>query len=384
MFPEGGSHDRPDLLELKPGVALIALGVSRPVPIVPVGLSYFKGHAFRAAKVTVHIGPPIAATPMERLAYGVGGEQRRSATTALLRRIENALRAVIVPATSFEELQLIHVTRRLWLGPAKEFQELDPAVRQDLDRRFAFGIQRILKSVSASPAAGENGGNGGERSARQREVEVLIGRLVAYDQQLKRLGLKDSQVQTLERAPVFATLFTLGHMLTMLCVSSLPSLILNLPVGIAAMAWAKYCQRAAFAASKVKVNALDVVLSEKIKFAIVAVPALWLSYAAMLLAGTTFSLQDVITLLMVAPIASYVGVISAESGMIAFRDLRPMLARLMYDHKKVVAPAPFARTPPHPLTNAPPRAHCGYLASSLEGDTSSELIAWSRSVQTFR
>ena len=415
MFPEGGSHDRPDLLELKPGVALIALGVSRPVPIVPVscayeaiehvvaarpaaagatcsppplhdsppcasnsprarascaatlsdppgpsectrayhalqvGLSYFKGHAFRAAKVTVHIGPPITASPMERLAYGVGGEQRRGACKELLRRIENAMRAVIVPAHSFEELQLIHVTRRLWLGPAREFQELDPAVRQDLDRRFAFGIQRILKSVTdpsrsvggaGSPRGGGGGSPGsgsGKKSARLLEVEALIIRLKAYDQQLKRLGLKDSQVQGLERAPVFATLFTLGHMVTMLCVSSLPTIILNLPVGLAAMLWAKYCQRAAFAASKVKVNALDVVLSEKIKFAIVAVPSLWLTYATLLFFGTSFSLQDVLTLLMVAPVASYFGVISAESGMIALRDLRPMLARLTYNHAKVEA-----------------------------------------------
>ena len=40
---------------------------------------------------------------------------------------------------------------------------------------------------------------------------------------------------------------------------------------------------------------------------------------------------------MVAPVASYFGVISAESGMIALRDLRPMLARLTYNHAKVEA-----------------------------------------------
>merc|ERR1712232_459283 len=48
IFPEGGSHDRTDLLPLKVGVALIAYsalerdGVS--VPIVPVGLNYFRTH----------------------------------------------------------------------------------------------------------------------------------------------------------------------------------------------------------------------------------------------------------------------------------------------------------------------------------------------------
>ena len=73
------------------------------------------------------------------------------------------------------------------------------------------------------------------------------------------------------------------------------------------------------------------------KFAVVAVPLLWLSYAGLLLSTTTLHLQDVVTLLMVAPAASYIGVISVESGMIALRDLRPMLARLLFDRERVEA-----------------------------------------------
>eukprot|EP00439_Symbiodinium_sp_Y106_P026880 s2444_g3.t1 len=50
IFPEGGSHDRTDLLPLKAGVAVIALEALRRhhinVPIVPVGLNYFRGHQF--------------------------------------------------------------------------------------------------------------------------------------------------------------------------------------------------------------------------------------------------------------------------------------------------------------------------------------------------
>ena len=51
IFPEGGSHDNTDLLPLKVGVAAIALGVLEQhgvsVPIVPVGLTYFRGDRFR-------------------------------------------------------------------------------------------------------------------------------------------------------------------------------------------------------------------------------------------------------------------------------------------------------------------------------------------------
>ena len=46
IFPEGGSHDRSDLLPLKPGVAMMALGAMAEhadlnVKIVPCGLNYF-------------------------------------------------------------------------------------------------------------------------------------------------------------------------------------------------------------------------------------------------------------------------------------------------------------------------------------------------------
>lgn len=62
IFPEGGSHDRTDLLPLKVGIAAIAFGVLDKydvnVPIVPVGLTYFRGHRFRG-RVVIEFGAPI-------------------------------------------------------------------------------------------------------------------------------------------------------------------------------------------------------------------------------------------------------------------------------------------------------------------------------------
>ena len=61
IFPEGGSHDRSDLLPLKAGVALMALGAMHkynvPVSIVACGLKYFKPHKFRS-QVIVEFGKP--------------------------------------------------------------------------------------------------------------------------------------------------------------------------------------------------------------------------------------------------------------------------------------------------------------------------------------
>ncbi|CAN0328459.1 unnamed protein product, partial [Discosporangium mesarthrocarpum] len=62
IFPEGGSHDRTDLLPLKVGVAIIAFGALEKhgvnVPVVPLGMSYFRGHRFRGRAV-IEFGPPV-------------------------------------------------------------------------------------------------------------------------------------------------------------------------------------------------------------------------------------------------------------------------------------------------------------------------------------
>jgi len=53
IFPEGGSHDRTELLPLKAGLAIMALGALAEDPecgvtIVPVGMNYFHAHKFRS------------------------------------------------------------------------------------------------------------------------------------------------------------------------------------------------------------------------------------------------------------------------------------------------------------------------------------------------
>jgi glycerol-3-phosphate O-acyltransferase/dihydroxyacetone phosphate acyltransferase len=63
IFPEGGSHDRTELLPLKAGVAIMALGTLADAPdcglkIVPVGMNYFHAHKFRSRAV-IEFGPPF-------------------------------------------------------------------------------------------------------------------------------------------------------------------------------------------------------------------------------------------------------------------------------------------------------------------------------------
>lgn len=81
IFPEGGSHDRTDLLPLKVGVSLIAysaldkIGIN--VPIVPVGLNYYRAHRWRGRAV-VEFGRPIHIPSGTLDKFRAGGSQVRS------------------------------------------------------------------------------------------------------------------------------------------------------------------------------------------------------------------------------------------------------------------------------------------------------------------
>ena len=89
IFPEGGSHDRTDLLPLKVGVSLIAYHALEKdgliVPVVPVGLNYFRGHRFRG-RVIVEFGRPTFVDPMTLPQFKSGGVEKRRVCNEFLER----------------------------------------------------------------------------------------------------------------------------------------------------------------------------------------------------------------------------------------------------------------------------------------------------------
>lgn len=89
IFPEGGSHDRPNLLPLKAGVCLMALGAMAryniTVTIQCVGLNYYQGHRWRS-KAVVYFGIPYTI-PRELASLYL--QDRKRAVEILLKQIEN-------------------------------------------------------------------------------------------------------------------------------------------------------------------------------------------------------------------------------------------------------------------------------------------------------
>jgi glycerol-3-phosphate O-acyltransferase/dihydroxyacetone phosphate acyltransferase len=62
IFPEGDTHDKIELLPLKVGICIAALGAmekyGKPVTLVPCGMSFENQHKFRS-KMTLEFGEPF-------------------------------------------------------------------------------------------------------------------------------------------------------------------------------------------------------------------------------------------------------------------------------------------------------------------------------------
>jgi glycerol-3-phosphate O-acyltransferase/dihydroxyacetone phosphate acyltransferase len=138
IFPEGTTHDDPELRELKTGAARIALGaqVDR-LMIVPAGIYYTARHQFRSSALVV-FGEPWALTPAT---LETNGEPRVADVEALTDRIEAGLDAVTLQADSKSALDLI--ARAEDIFTADEEQPLTEEF--DLRRQFVEGYQFIVK-----------------------------------------------------------------------------------------------------------------------------------------------------------------------------------------------------------------------------------------------
>lgn len=346
IFPEGGSHDRTDLLPLKVGVALIAYselekdGIN--VPIVPVGLNYFRAHRFRG-KATVEFGSPTYIEPGTLKDFQKGGADRRRVCNSLLTRIENSMRSVIVSVPDYETMQVIHAARRLYRedGIQQTAEE-----RQDMGRRFAEGYKRMLLSVNGEPP---------------QEWLDLQSRLLAYQKELTALGIRDYQVVGLDNEEVELGDETIGHskgetvlhrmnivghithLLFIAILAALPAMLLNLPVGLASRIYSNRKRKAALAASKVKVKGYDVMLSERVLCSIVLVPTLWVTYAALLFFFTNLDGPALAVCVTSFPLFSYWSIMAAESGMVDVKDLRPYVMKLIPSARRRLTALPATR-----------------------------------------
>uniref|UniRef100_A0A7S1VRT6 Phospholipid/glycerol acyltransferase domain-containing protein n=1 Tax=Grammatophora oceanica TaxID=210454 RepID=A0A7S1VRT6_9STRA len=337
IFPEGGSHDRTDLLPLKVGIALIAYNALEKdginIPIIPIGLNYFQGHKFRARAV-VEYGRPIYIDPKTLPDFVKGGGQRRHVCNELLARIEDAMKSVLTTTPDYQTLQQIHTARRLY-----QRKELLASEKQDMNRRFAEGFRRLVEIHEGTPP---------------QDFVDLQTNIQAYRKELQELGIRDYQVAGLDREETederdsalrtMRLLYQIFHMLFCMAIAALPTICLNLPVGLISRLYAERRRKKALAKSKVKIHARDVMMTEKVLLSIVLVPTLWVIYAFVFyffISDRNGEATVLFTLSM--PLFSYTSIIVAESGMVGMKDLRPYLMRLVPSTRRRLAALPATR-----------------------------------------
>ncbi|KZT68983.1 hypothetical protein DAEQUDRAFT_670412 [Daedalea quercina L-15889] len=318
IFPEGGSHDRTDLLPLKAGVSLMALGAMANHPnvkvkIVPVGLSYFHPHRFRSRAV-VEFGTALDVPPELVEMYKEGGAQKREAVGKLLDYIYDALKTVTIRAPDYETLMLCQAARRLYKTPG---QHLTLGQVVELNRRFLEGYLHF----------------GDEPKVQKLRADVL-----KYNRMVRDLGLRDHQVPYAQKASWKALgllLYRLG-LLFVWTMLALPGVILNGPIFLAASIMSRKKAKEALAASTVKIAARDVLATWKVLISLGMTPLLYGFYAFLATlvvvraeAPLEIKFWTPVLVMMTLPFIGYAALKFGEAGMDVLKSLRPLVVALI-------------------------------------------------------
>lgn len=315
IFPEGGSHDRTDMLPLKAGVAIMALGAMKNDPdcnvkIVPCGMNYFNAHRFRSRAV-IEFGHPIEI-PKELVKKYSNPQTSREAVKELLEIVTNGLRAVTVNCQDYETLMVIQAARRLYAGNFTQYLPLPLVV--EMNRRLVLGYETYKD---------------------RPEIQESKQKVLEYNKLLKHLYLPDHHVEDCDEShkirllPIF-----IARIITLIffAVLAFPGIVLFSPVFIISKLFSMKKAKTALANSTVKIKANDVVATWKILISLIIAPLLYSFYASM---GTWYckthhymstlgSVTLWFSLYMLGVLVTYSALITGEQGMDLFKSIRPL------------------------------------------------------------
>ncbi|KAI4852043.1 hypothetical protein E4T44_01753 [Aureobasidium sp. EXF-8845] len=320
IFPEGGSHDRTELLPLKAGVAIMALGALAEDPncgvkIVPCGMNYFHAHKFRSRAV-VEFGSPVEI-PNELVEMYKNG-QKREAVGQVLETVYQALVSVTVTSPDYDTLMLIQAVRRLYNPKGKK---LPLPMIVELNRRLVKGYTTYKDDP---------------------RIVNLKKSILAYNKELMMLNIRDHQVSYAKFSifKVVATLLYRVGKLLVLAVAVLPGLVLFAPVFITGKVYSIKKSREALAASTVKIQGRDVMATWKLLVSLVVAPLLYNFYNIILAIWTHYNriggrVPDWVPLWAVFafgyilfPAITFAALRFGEVGMDIVKSLRPLVLSL--------------------------------------------------------
>ena len=311
IFPEGGSHDRSSLLPLKAGIAVMALGACAKhgealrsrLRIAAVGLNYFSGHKFRS-RVFVDYGEPFEVS-RDLVDRYLGGD-KRGAGDALMAEILTAVKAVTVQAPSSDMAEIFWMLRRLYVPDGKRLT-LEEKVA--LTRGFAASVERD--------------------EGTHPEVRDVVVRVEKYHETLKHYNIHDRQVllggaddDVVDR---FDALAILGLRMTILFAYSLaifPGLLLASPLLVLTDAISRHKAKVALAGSRVKLRGNDVLATWKVLCGMILIPALHLTYTAVVYA--LYGFPEAVLYFFFMPFVSATSIYASESFLSVASSIGPL------------------------------------------------------------
>ncbi|KAF9375249.1 hypothetical protein CPB97_011577 [Podila verticillata] len=317
IFPEGGSHDRAEMLPLKAGVTIMALGALAANPdldlkIVTCGLNYFHPHRFRSRAV-VEFGEPLTVPPELVEMYKRGGAEKREACGKLLDTIYDALKNVTLNAPDYETLMVIQAARRLYKPTHRKLQ-ISQVV--ELNRRFVAGYLHFKDNPKV--------------------IEVK-DKVMHYNTQLRYHGLRDHQVD-IQRTRRHAIRLLISRVIQMIFLSflTLPGTLMNLPIAIVARVISNKKAKEALAASTVKIAGRDVLATWKLLVALGLMPTLYFVYAVIVFfycGRFDLSLKPRFLIAWASwafiPFITYASIRFGEQGVDIFKSIRPLFLSII-------------------------------------------------------
>ncbi len=180
LFPEGISHNAPHLAELKTGAARIVLEADQKFGplgsyIVPVGLTFDEKGTFRS-RALIRVGEPIEIAPWTARREDASADDQRAVVRELTDTLGAGLAAVTLNYPSEDDVRAVERASEVI---ALEGHALPS--RLAMDEAFALRQDFIEAGVAL-------------RELVPGRMEALRDRLTRYDEELRRLRLRDDQV----------------------------------------------------------------------------------------------------------------------------------------------------------------------------------------------
>ena len=174
IFPEGTSHDRTNLLQLKPGVAYIGLEAMvnygiKNIKLISCGISYFNRDQFRSDLV-IEFGIPFEIPESLGNAFKVNKKQ---AIDLVLKIVETQMKSLILTTPTYQEYMLIKMLRNLYI-PSD--MELSAEQSTDLERRISH-LYNLARD--------------------NKKTKQISYKVIKYMEPLEKIGLEDSDLKEL-------------------------------------------------------------------------------------------------------------------------------------------------------------------------------------------